>query len=150
MKHKKIIILILLLLAVVISIITLMFNPDITDKDFDLIFRIGRGEKSYKDGRNTDINDSNFSFNEQTYFNDITDTKLIIHSLDISKSNEEKVIFVLSDIKKHENSTVYIDYMNTENHSFTVSEIQFKNDSVYIWKNWNNEGRILFFKGKRI
>ncbi len=150
MKRNKVITLILLLLAVIIFIITLRLNPDITDKDFDLMFRIGRGEKSYKDGRNMNINDSEFSFNEQTYFNYTTNTKLIIHSLDILKGNEEKVIFVLDNIKKHENSTVYIDYMNRKNHSFSVSDIQFKKDSVYVWRKWNNEGRELFFKGKRI
>ena len=150
MKLQKTIILILLFLVVVISIIVLMLNPDISDKDFDLLFRIGRGEKSYKDGRNMDINNSNFSFNEQSYFNTTTNTKLIIHSLDIVKGNEEKVIFVLDDIKNNGNPTVYIDYMNRENYHFYVSEIQFENDSVYVWKSWDNEEKKLFFKGKQI
>lgn len=140
----------MLLLVAAISTIGLMLNPDITDKDFDLMFRIGRGEKTYKDGRNLDIDDGDFLFNEQVYFNDTTNTKLVIHSLDILKGDEEKVIFVLGDMDKCENSTVYIDYMNRESHRFSVSEIQFKKDSIYLWKKWNNQARVFIFNGKRI
>jgi hypothetical protein len=150
MKSRKIIILILLFIAVVIFIIILMLNPNISDKDFDLMYRIGQGEKSYKDGRNMDIKDSDFSFNEESYFNIKLNTKLTIHSLNIVKGNEEKVIFVLDDIKNNEHPSIYIDQMNRENHRFSGSEIKFKNDSVYVWKSWNNKEKEFFFKGKRI
>ncbi len=111
------------------------------------MYRIGTGEKTYKDGRNDDIDIAEFSFNEQSYLNSANHIRLIIHSLDTLNGNEERVVFELEDIQKKESLDTYIDYMNRKNKLFSNSEIQFMNDSIYLWRGLYSDEKTLIFKG---
>lgn len=148
---KKTTIWIVVILTVLISLVILMvLNPHVSDKDFDLMYRIGTGEKTYKDGRNEDINTIDFSFNDQTYLNLVNKTKLIIHSLDIVEGNQERVIFDVQDIQKNKSLNTNIEYMDRKDNCFSNVEIQFKNDSVYVWTGLSSNDKndiALFFKG---
>lgn len=120
-------------------------NPTVYNKDFDLMYRISNSDKNFHDERNKNINANLFTFNNSTYFNDLTKTKLIIHSLDIIDGNE-RIIF----IKEFKGSTSItkqplLEYRN-KNGIFANFDIRYNGDSIIIYdKTALNAG--IYFQG---
>lgn len=122
-------------------------NPSVGSNDFYLEYRIANSEKPFYEDRNMSIDKSFYTFNNAFYIDNVSYTKLTIHSLDFI-NGKERIIFVIENIKrdsifKH----AFIDYKN-KNDEFLNFDIIYKKDSIFIFNKYNG-AKDLYFKGEK-
>ncbi|RKS96623.1 hypothetical protein [Chryseobacterium defluvii] len=149
MKKKMIYIYLIIGFLPIFIVVYMYLNPSIDNKDFDLEYRISRGEKKYAKARNNNYSDNDYRFNHLGYCNDLEGRKLIIHSLDKESNGKERVIFVVKDAGE-KFPTATIDYFGPNN-NFNLFKIKYVADSIFIWKKKSvvQEKEELFFKGEK-
>ncbi len=150
MKEKKLKFSLAIILLMLISIIFYgYFNPTINNKDFHLEYEVANHGKDFYSLRNKKIDAKKYTYNKETYFSNIENYQITLHSLDIT-DNGEKIMIITDNLDGNKNKRIANITCKDQSGNFSPIMIKHEKDSVFIIQSLGDDSTDhIMFKGQK-